>query len=523
MFHFMFLLSVCILQLRDLSLQSDGGGMFDDNQIFLQYVYSKEKVLLLYDGVDDLDLLKNILPRDTTHVHVLLTTRMSGDHSILARANRITSLGRLGPDAGVKALQAWRGHAGENLDGEELMFAKRVVSENPIEGLPLAIAHAGTCTRKGQISYQQYYWLLKREQSVLQALALDIDKLLQYFKISSLKEPLLRRGVSKPNDLSSLSVMDVHSIAVEQNDRHLLSLARYFVINSNHVHLTWQLDIETVKTTDSKAMQILLYASLMACRNIPEHVLRHLVFGDAYTYEYRMSVGRLTSCTLVDVSESNEDHSLHMHPLVQSTLLERVMREPEELHYKLNRMTDSLLHLLPHKEDDIQRHLKDDHLLSLLPHVYAVAEKAVWIHSDETCNHFMQVACRIALEFQHVDVAAYLCHEWLKATGMSGSTRQHVTGNRVYYDSLFLSSVESSSPSVAQFLMGKAFDLMANPRAAQLHFVQVLQSIESSGNHEETRMGYNYQLGEFELRFLYCYPHFVTPMCKWTVRIIEFL
>ena len=38
----------------------------------------------------------------------------------------------------MKALQAWRGHAGE---GEELVFAKRVVIDNPIEGLPLAIGH----------------------------------------------------------------------------------------------------------------------------------------------------------------------------------------------------------------------------------------------------------------------------------------------------------------------------------------------------------------------------------------------
>ena len=68
------------------------------------------KVLLLYDGANDLDLLKKILPRDTTQVHVLVTTQMIGDHPILARTNKITSLGRLEPDAGVEVLQAWSGH-----------------------------------------------------------------------------------------------------------------------------------------------------------------------------------------------------------------------------------------------------------------------------------------------------------------------------------------------------------------------------------------------------------------------------
>ena len=376
--------------------------MFDDNKIFLQYVYSRDKVLLLYDGADDLDLLKNILPRDTAQVHVLVTTRMSGDHPILARAHRIISLGRLGPDAGVAALQAWRGRVDEKLDGEELMFAKRVVSESPIEGLPLAITHVATCIRMGRMSYQQYYQVFKKEQRVLQALALDMDKLLQYFRISNLKEPLIRWGMSKPNDLSRLSVEDMQSIAIEQNDRHLLSLARYFVINSNHVYLTWQFDIETVRKTDSKAMQVLLYASLMACRNIPEHMLRPLVFGDVFAYHYHMSVSTLTSHALVDVSESNEGCNLHMHPLVQSTLLERVLQQPDELHYALNRLAHRLLHLLPQRDHDIFSHLRDDQFLVLIPHLYAVAEKALWIRDDETCDDIVRIACQIACLSQHV-------------------------------------------------------------------------------------------------------------------------
>ena len=411
-----------------MSLESGGGGVFDDNKIFMQYVYSKDKVLLLYDGAVDLDLLKNILPRDTACVHVLVTTRMSGDHPILARANRITSLGRLGVDAGVEALQAWQGHAGKELDGQELMFARRLVSESPIEGLPLAITQVATCIRMGQIRYQQYYELFKKEQGVLQALALDLDKLLHYFRISNLKEPLMRRGMSKPNDLSRLSVEDIQTIATEPNDRHLLSLARHFIVSSNPVHLTWQLDIETVKDTDKNAMNLLLYISLMSCRNIPERVVRPLLFSDMFAYEYRMSVSTLRSHALVDVYESNEGCNLHIHPLVQSTLLERVMRQPDELHYRLNRMAHSLLCLLPHSDNDILCHLRDDQFLSLIPHVYAVAEKALWIRDDETCDNLVQHACAIAYQSQNIDVTAYLCHKRLEAAAMSGNNWQHLTG-----------------------------------------------------------------------------------------------
>ena len=432
----------CILQLCSVSLKSEG-GVFNDNQIFLQYVYSKDKVLLLYDGADDLELLKNVLPCHTAHVHVLVTTRMSGNDPILAKANKITSLDRLGPDAGVEALQSWRGHAGEELDGEELIFAKHLVSESPIEGLPLAITHVATCIRMGQLSYKQYYHLFKKEQRVLQALTLDMDKLLQYFRISSLKEPLMHHGISKPNDLSRLSVEDIQSIAIKQNDRHLLSMARYFIMNSDHVHLTWQLDIETMKDRDSNAMNLLLYISLMSCKNIPEHVVRPLLFNDVFAYQYHMAVSTLRSHALVDVSESNEGCSLNMHPLVQSTLLERVMRQPEELHYRMNRMAHSLLSFLPYGDSNIRRHLRDNQFLSLIPHVYSVAEKAVWICGDETCDNLVHTACQIAYQFQHIDVAAYLCNERLKATGVSASNWQRLQGDRLWCD-ILLSSVTPS-------------------------------------------------------------------------------
>ena len=406
--------------------------MFDDNQLFLQYVYSKDRVLLLYDGADDLGLLKSALPQTKAHVHVLVTTRMSAYHPILARANKITSLGRLGVDAGVEALQAWRGHAGEVLDGQELVFAKCLVSESPIEGLPLAITHVATCIRVGQTTYQQYYELFKKELRLLQALTLDMDKLLQYFRIRNLKEPLLRRGLSKPSDLRRLRVEDMQSIAIEPNDRHLLNMARHFITTSNLVHLTWQLDIETVKATDSNAMNLLLYTSLMWYRNIPERVVRPLLFSD---YEYRMSVRTLRSHSLVDVSENNKGCSLHMHPLVQSTLLERLMQRPEDLHYRLNRMAHILLSLLPLGDSDIRHHLRDEQFLCLIPHMYSVAEKALWIHDDgEACYDLVTVACHIALQSQHVDVAIYLCRERLKACDISASYQHRFTGNRLCCD-----------------------------------------------------------------------------------------
>ena len=59
-----------------------------------------------------------------------------------------------------------------------------------------------------------------------------------------------------------------------------------------------------------------------------------------------------------------------------------------------------------------------------------------------------------------------------------------------------MSSVDCFSESIALYEMGQAFDLMANPQSAQLHFMEALRLIESSSDHEKMRMEYLYGVGE---------------------------
>ena len=415
--------------MRRLSLQcSEAGSLKEDNQAFLQHVYQKGKVLLLYDGADNLDFLQNYLPSTSAPVHVLVTTRTSGNHVVLAKASKVTSLGRLGTDSAVKALQAWRGHANEELAREEAMFAKRLVTEGPVQGLPLAIAHAGTFMEKTGVSCLQYYQLLRTRQETLEALVLDLEKLLHYFQISNLSEALSRHRVCSPSDLSKCSVKEVDSIAVDPKDRHLLHMARHFVKNTDPVHLTWQLDIETVKETDGDAMDVLLFASLVACRNIPERLLRPLVFADVSAHCYPESLCTLKSHTIVDVSFSNEGYSIDLHPLVQSTVLERILYQPEELCQRLTKLCQCLLSLLPRSDDDIQRCMRSDSFLSLLPHLYATAEKVGWSPLSEAGASLLFLACRVALQLKHVDFAMCLCNLQLKLLSVSADTKQRWTG-----------------------------------------------------------------------------------------------
>ncbi|XP_062504700.1 uncharacterized protein LOC134181438 isoform X2 [Corticium candelabrum] len=465
--------------LCQLSMESRGGGVFEDNDIFLQYLYHKSRVLLLYDGADKLNVLDKILPRVTAHVHVLVTTRVSGDHPLLLTAENVTTLSCLEAAAAVEALQVWRGHADEELLGEEAIYAKRLVIEDPIDGLPLAIAHAGTFMRKRNVGCQQYYQLIRTQQAHLEALALDMNKLLHYFHISNLQESLQQYNVFEPKELSKLTDESIQLMTTKQHERRLLCMARYFMMNSKHMHLTWQLDIETVKETDANAMVLLSYASLMACRNIPEFILQPLVFGSLHRYHYSQCINTLTSHSLVDVCDGNKGYNFSLHPLVHSTILERFLCQSELLRDRITNLCHSLLCFLPLRDSHIMSSLKDDQFISLVPHVYAVAEKAVWF-SDETCVTLMDLACLISLVAQHVDVAVHLCKERLKASGMNPNIRQRV---------------------MALYYMAQAYLLMSQPQAAQHYLISAAQLIESCEEYERKRLKHEYclvvgQLGE---------------------------
>jgi hypothetical protein len=126
--------------------------------------------------------------------------------------------------------------------------------------------------------------------------------------------------------------------------------------------------------------------------------------------------------------------------------------------------------------------MRDNDFLSLIPHVYAVAEKALWIQDDQKCNLLVATACRIASRFQHRDVFVRLCEQRL----------QYVSTNNIR-------RVE------ALFLMAKSCNLVANYQLAQTHLMEALQILESSSDCDEATLEHCYILVLSQLSA--CYQH----------------
>ena len=400
-------------------LYSGNSNLDEMNNIFLNHIYQKSKVLLLYDNVEDFDLLSLLLPRQSSHLHVLVTTRSSSDHEVLQRADRVITLEYLLCDDALTALFGWADRA-RPVDEDELEYARRLVTSPLIQGLPLAIAHIGTFIRQANMSCRNYYHLLKSQEDEMRATALNFDKLLQYFHISHLKSSLAAVDVYQPKQLETLKPEMISYVTKNPRDKQILLLVQYWMKEANHVYLTWQFDIESVITKNPNAANVLEFASLLACRNIPCNILQSMVFPDSdrlTPYRFSLCLTDLSSHTLIGTVETNETSRCDVHALVQLTVLQRLVRQPDILYSKLNQLSRCFLRYAEKKPNAIlsSLNLNKSKLLELIPHVYSVAQNIAEMKCDnEKCLDLLEMACCIGLHAGHVNIAFRLSEKNLK-------------------------------------------------------------------------------------------------------------
>ena len=166
----------------------------DALRCFLLYLRSHPRSLLLFDNADEFDLVKDFLPGPRATCHIIITTRKALAHDIAYQRNiESLSLTSLKKEKAVVALLCWSGKSEESLQDleySERKYAEKVATESPVEGLPLALSHAGTFIEKRKITFLMYWRKIEAEAKRLEAAALNLDSFLRYFHLSHLKEDL---------------------------------------------------------------------------------------------------------------------------------------------------------------------------------------------------------------------------------------------------------------------------------------------------------------------------------------------
>ena len=142
-------------------------------------------------------------------------------------------------------------------------------------------------------------------------------------------------GITQPAHLKELSDTDIDQLNMKNCGKCLVNSMRNFLKSFSHVHLTRQMDISLVARENPKALSLLEYASFLSSRDIPEKLVRPLVFSECANYKYSFCVSTLSSHNLVEWHETAEGYTLNIHSLVQSTVMERVKQQTDEMERKL--------------------------------------------------------------------------------------------------------------------------------------------------------------------------------------------
>ena len=403
-----------LLQLCKLQGLHHSGSLDEMNNIFLYHIRHKAKVLLIYDNVENFDLLLRVLPSESSNLHILVTTRCCADHALLQRADFVITLDYLSCGSALSALLGWANRA-RPVDEDELAYARKLVTSPLINGLPLAIAHIGTFIRQRNMSVRNYYYLLKKEEEEMKATALNIDKLLQYFHISHLRAALASVGVNHPEQLETLEHELIYRVTDNPIDKRTLLFAQFWMKNANHVYLTWQFDIEAVSPD---ALSVLEFASLLSSRNIPGHLLQLMSFSNSdrqAPLRFSKSLTELLSQALITTVETNDNYRCDVHALIQLTVLNRLIRKPRILHAKLTRLAAYLQQIVPKGLHNTKLQLKDSKFVEMVPHLYSVAERILTTQcDDDVCWDVVQRACDTSISSGHVDTGFRLCEKQLK-------------------------------------------------------------------------------------------------------------
>ena len=391
---------------------------------FTRYLREHRRALLIYDSADHLNWVEDAIPPSSVVCHVIVTTRKSPEHLLEAvfkqpiddiKVVNIIKLHHLEGENGTKALLVWAGKDPESyltMSGENRRCADAIALKPPVEGLPIAIAHAGTFIRTHNMNFFTYWQFLVERVSELKAAALDLNKCLQYFRISHLKEQLWQAGVSEPDDLKSLNIDE---FSCRRNDRALLVSAVNKLCKRDMAYLTWELDIDEVQRKSSEGYIVLSCCSVFSSRDIPHDLVERSSFSNSEksVSQYYMSLGlsALNKFSLIQSTVQNDGLiRYNVHHLVQRSMIERCMENEEEFKALLLSVASCVSEILPDFDVVVQHLDPDSSLLAVSSHLYSIAKSMLLCGMlSETYPGLIDYGCVVALAFQHLQTAKELC------------------------------------------------------------------------------------------------------------------
>ena len=317
--------------------------------IFYERAKQSNRLLIVLDNADELDTIADFLPPSSVACHVLITTRTTGQNEVFQRKNSaVLVLETLDESAAVSALIGLSGKTKEELSRTELYAVRKIAIEAPVEGLPIALSHAGSyIQRHDSVTFTVYWEKLVEEKRQLEAASLNLHTFLRYFRLSHIEDVLLRIGITTP---AALLRLKIERLEINFFDRQSLTNAIETLNTRRHAFLTWEMDISDIEKNYPSAYSVLACCSVMLPKSIPQEVISaalSTIHGNSRPLRLVESLSALKKYTLLKRDEFNDGSEVYnLHHLVHRSIFERLRANKEALEYVLVTVGDVMLSLM---------------------------------------------------------------------------------------------------------------------------------------------------------------------------------
>ena len=395
----------------------------EDLQSFQAMASQQQSMLVIYDNVDDLQLVEACIRPIVGTIHILVVTRSQSFYGPWIDVPKI-QLKPLTVDQAVQLVMESIPLSRDLLSREDNEALKEVIGQDVTGGLPLALVYFSKkfCTKPG-ITIADYLVMFKEYSEQVRQQISTVDGWLKFYHLSGLKEDLTSKyDVQSVSDIRSLNDSQIQRLGLTFFDQRRLKAGIVQLKSDKPIRLPlWELDIQDMSARNGDSHKLLHYCALLSSAPIPGNLLRECLKEHVIPLsddQFHNAVEQLTDSGLISQKDRVSVTGSKCYTL--SSRIQQFIRQYHltnlDVQYRLSVLSQVISRHLP-PLTDIQKLLlsMDPSLIEILPHIQALAKTIDRANVlDSLCEKILDFLRVLAVTVRDPWLELSLCQQGVK-------------------------------------------------------------------------------------------------------------
>lgn len=394
----------------------------EDLQTFQAMASQHQSMLVIYDNVDELELVETCIRPIIANIHVLVVTRSQSFYGPWSDVPKI-HMKPLTVDQSLQLVMKRVSLSRELLSSEEYESLKEVVGQDVTGGLPLALIYFSKklCTKPGITAASCFAMFKEYSEQVRQQIS-TVDGWLKFYHLTGLKEDLTSKyDVQSVSDIRSLSDTRIQRLGLNFFDQRRLKAGIVQLKSDKPIRLPmWELDIQNLSAKNDDSHKLLQYCALLSAAPISENLLRECLKEHQIPLSedtFHSAVTQLTDSGLISQDGiSVTGNKCYTLPSRIQQFIRQYHLTDLEVQNRLSVLSQVISHHLP-PLTEIQKLMLsfDPSLINILPHIQALAKTIDRANVlDSLCEKVLDFLRVLAVTIRDPWLELSLCQQGVK-------------------------------------------------------------------------------------------------------------